>query len=1013
MCRSECVGLWPSGLRRSTQDRIQLLCRGSNPLGPISFAHFCTDSTHAQQSISVCLYTLQMNDATCEEPYRHTFVDAPQKSSKRTETVDIFDRGGTRHEAVVPFGHAYTPLPTVFQKPSSKTYLFELDDFQKISVCSLERDESVLVSAHTSSGKTVVAEYAIAMSLKSKQRVVYTSPIKALSNQKYRELLSEFHDVGLMTGDVTINPTASCLVMTTEILRNMLYRGGEVVREIHWIIFDEIHYMRDKERGVVWEETIILLPKHIRMVFLSATIPNALEFAEWISFIQSQVVHVVYTEKRVTPLVHYFKSDKLYKIKDTKFHRSNFLAAMRSTRKRNIGYRDVNNAVKDASLPVVVFSFRRKDCERFATQLDGDYLSDEEAKMVRMIFTNAIVSLRKEDREIPIIQNILPLLARGIGIHHSGLLPIIKEVVEILFQEGLLKVLFATETFSIGLNMPAKSVVFTALKKYDGERTRLINPGEYIQMSGRAGRRGLDTMGIVICIMSEPITQREVDKLLSPSSENLMSAFRLTYNMILNLMRVEDLNPLYLISRSFFHFQAYKKSLEKEAQVFEMYEQLEQIEPNDFARMYIEREMVRVERNRKLQPRIEEYLKKGRVVDLFIPRNGPSLIIRNAIVSKVKECVWCIVNTDNGVYMCSYPLHYVDCVYNSRVKVDLKVFSRKFQKIVVEDDLNKSIADIEAKIAEKCPEWNGDVCAICGSVSTKCLLSCGLEFLNGSCVEEADLKGNSNNRRIPGISECSRPSVCKEECSCNESVFEQGTGDQICTTLEVGSVAECKRYFVNEVSKRKYLSKVSELNELYEVYHMKECMKMIEVLKKLEYCDDTTVLIKGKMACEISSGDELVLTEMILNGDFAGLPAEHFVPLLSCIVFEEWDSDNFVLSDENKQYYKLLSDSVEKVCKVLKSCSIDADPAMYLKRFSYELMDVVRMWVCGHTFTSICNSTSIFEGSIIRTFRRLEELFRQLGCAARVIGNTELESMFELGITKIKRDIIFANSLYI
>ncbi|KAM0671984.1 ATP-dependent RNA helicase mtr4 [Ordospora colligata] len=953
-----------------------------------------------------------MDNATCQDPHNHIFLDAPQKSGKRTEVVDIFDRGGTRHEAVVPFGYAYTSLPTVFQRPSSKTYLFELDDFQKISVCSLERDESVLVSAHTSSGKTVVAEYAIAMSLKSKQRVVYTSPIKALSNQKYRELLSEFQDVGLMTGDVTINPTASCLVMTTEILRNMLYRGGEVVREIHWIIFDEIHYMRDKERGVVWEETIILLPKHIRMVFLSATIPNALEFAEWISFIQNQVVHVVYTEKRVTPLVHYFKSDKLYKIKDTKFHKSNFLSAMRSTRKRKIGYKDVNNAIKDASLPVVVFSFRRKDCERFATQLDGNYLSDEEAKMVRMIFTNAIVSLRKEDREIPIIQNILPLLARGIGIHHSGLLPIIKEVVEILFQEGLLKVLFATETFSIGLNMPAKSVVFTALKKYDGERTRLINPGEYIQMSGRAGRRGLDEMGIVICIISEPITQKEVDRLLSPSSENLISAFRLTYNMILNLMRVEDLNPLYLISRSFFHFQAYKKSLGKEAEVFEMYAQLEQMKPNDVARMYIERETMRVERNMSLKPMIGEYLKKGRVVDLFIPRGGPSLIVRNAIVSKVNENVRCMVNTDKGVYMCNYPLHYVDCVYNSRVKLNLKVFSRKFEKILIDSDLDKNIEDIEAKIADKCPGWNGDECAICGNVSTKCLLSCGLEFLNGKCVEEIDLN-DCNNQRIPGISECSRRSRCKDKCLCNSYTCEQDVSNHGDMAIQLESMAECKQYFISEVSKRKYLSKLSELNQLYEIYHMKECMKMIEVLKKLEYCDDTTVLIKGKMACEISSGDELVLTEMILNGDFAGLPAEHFIPLLSCIVFEEWDSENFVLSDENKRYYKLLSDSVEKVCKVLKSCSIGADPAVYLKRFSYELMDVVRMWVCGHTFTAICNSTSIFEGSIIRTFRRLEELFRQLGCAARVIGNTDLESMFELGITKIKRDIIFANSLYI
>lgn len=193
----------------------------------------------------------------------------------------------------------------------------------KVSIACLERNHSVLVSAHTSAGKTVVAEYAIAMALRDSQRVIYTSPIKALSNQKYRELYEEFQDVGLMTGDITINPSASCLVMTTEILRSMLYRGSgtlfssflsptylsnvnsEVLREIGWVIFDEIHYMRDKERGVVWEETIILLPDTIKFVFLSATIPNAREFASWIAKIHNQPCHVVYTDYRPVPLQHY------------------------------------------------------------------------------------------------------------------------------------------------------------------------------------------------------------------------------------------------------------------------------------------------------------------------------------------------------------------------------------------------------------------------------------------------------------------------------------------------------------------------------------------------------------------------------------------------------------------------------------------------------------------------------------------------------------------------------------
>lgn len=217
------------------------------------------------------------------------------------------------HEVAVPNDYTPTKEETihgtldnpVFNGDMAKTYPFKLDPFQSVSVACLERKESILVSAHTSAGKTAVAEYAIAMAFRDKQRVIYTSPLKALSNQKYRELQHEFKDVGLMTGDVTLSPNASCLVMTTEILRAMLYRGSEVLKEVAWVIFDEIHYMKDRERGVVWEESIIFLPPAIKMVFLSATMSNATEFAEWICYLHKQPCHVVYTDFRPTPLQHY------------------------------------------------------------------------------------------------------------------------------------------------------------------------------------------------------------------------------------------------------------------------------------------------------------------------------------------------------------------------------------------------------------------------------------------------------------------------------------------------------------------------------------------------------------------------------------------------------------------------------------------------------------------------------------------------------------------------------------
>jgi len=270
-------------------------------------------------------------------------TSSQQKRSRSSERTCV-------HEVAVPINYTSTKdesLHGTLSNPlhngtMAKTYPFTLDPFQQVSISCLERKESVLVSAHTSAGKTAIAEYAIAMSFRDKQRVIYTSPLKALSNQKYRELSQEFTDVGLMTGDVTLSPNATCLVMTTEILRGMLYRGSEILKEVAWVIFDEIHYMKDRERGVVWEESIIFLPPAIKMVFLSATMSNATEFAEWICNIHKQPCHVVYTDFRPTPLQHYvfpIGGSGLYLVVDEneQFREDNFLKVEDTFIKQKLG----------------------------------------------------------------------------------------------------------------------------------------------------------------------------------------------------------------------------------------------------------------------------------------------------------------------------------------------------------------------------------------------------------------------------------------------------------------------------------------------------------------------------------------------------------------------------------------------------------------------------------------------------------------------------------------------------
>ncbi|XP_035229979.1 exosome RNA helicase MTR4-like, partial [Stegodyphus dumicola] len=506
----------------------------------------------------------------------------PEEFSSRIQIHVVETVEACLHEVAVPHDAEYIPLRQS-QNPPSRKYPFILDPFQKEAILCLENNQSVLVSAHTSAGKTVVAEYAIAMSLRDKQRVIYTTPIKALSNQKYREFYEEFKDVGLLTGDVTINPSASCLIMTTEILRSMLYRGSEVMREVGWVVFDEIHYMRDKERGVVWEETIILLPDSVHYVFLSATIPNARQFAEWICHLHHQPCHVVYTDYRPVPLQQYIfpaGGDGLHLVVDENgnFREENFNTAMNvlqvaggaakgdsGMKGRKGGFKDGSNCYKIVKMimernfaPVIVFSFSKKECEAYAMQMAKlDFNSAEEKPLVEEVFRNAMDVLSDEDKKLPQVEHVLPLLKRGIGIHHSGLLPILKETIEILFSEGLIKALFATETFAMGLNMPARTVLFTNARKFDGKDFRWVTSGEYIQMSGRAGRRGLDERGIVILMVDEKMSPSAGKEIVKGSPDPINSAFHLTYNMVLNLLRVDEINPEYMLERSFFQFQNY------------------------------------------------------------------------------------------------------------------------------------------------------------------------------------------------------------------------------------------------------------------------------------------------------------------------------------------------------------------------------------------------------------------------------------------------------------------------
>ena len=492
---------------------------------------------------------------------------------------------------------------------------FVLDDFQKRSIVRLEQGENVLVCAHTSSGKTVVAEYGIALGRKHSKRVVYTSPIKALSNQKYRDFKKHFDDVGILTGDVNINPDAQCLIMTTEILQSCLYKNSEILSQLEWIIFDEIHYINDNERGHVWEEILILLPPGINLIMLSATIPNYMDFAKWVGSIKKSTVYVEMTLKRVIPLKHqiYIDSQNVYEVKGVngeiydyrirealkflkesnergfrnkfgnwkadeqqminnikyfakqkeKYYQKVFTDKFR-TNETEIKIKKMHHKLvemveylqKNSLCPAVIFVFSIKRITEYTRMLSSKNLLNEDEKSKVTKFFNEVISskISEKDQQIPQIKEMYEILQTGIGLHHAGLLPILKEIVEVLYSQGLIKVLFATTSFSIGLNMPTRTVVFTELYKFNEGKREILSSSEYLQMCGRAGRRGIDSIGNVFIIVSDIANKKEDEEIihmLKGEGTDVKSKLRLSYKTFLSFASGAQKNMKLFVQESF------------------------------------------------------------------------------------------------------------------------------------------------------------------------------------------------------------------------------------------------------------------------------------------------------------------------------------------------------------------------------------------------------------------------------------------------------------------------------
>ncbi|KAG0338050.1 hypothetical protein BG004_007384, partial [Podila humilis] len=866
-----------------------------------------------------------------------------------------------------PFDDFYELVPEL-----AHDFPFELDTFQKRAVYHLEKGECVFVAAHTSAGKTVVAEYAIALAAKHMTKAIYTSPIKALSNQKFRDFKGTFEEVGILTGDVQINPEASCLIMTTEILRSMLYRGADLIRDVEFVIFDEVHYVNDLERGVVWEEVIIMLPAHVTLILLSATVPNTKEFADWVGDIHK----IVNAQQQWQQVGYKSTTDALAKKEaDAKPAQRGGKTPYRGGGGGGGGWRNdkqdknlfthlVGYLQKKSFLPVVVFTFSKKKCEENASGLSStDLMTSTEKSEVHVFFERSLVRLHGTDKELPQIQRMRDLLSRGIAVHHSGLLPIMKEMVEILFARGLVKVLFATETFAMGVNMPARTVVFSGLRKHDGRSFRNLLPGEYTQMSGRAGRRGLDSTGLVIIAFSgdTPPDAVELKEMLLGKATKLLSQFRLTYNMILNLLRVEALRVEEMIKRSFSENSAQKAMPEKQKQFAEISKSLENLQKldcqicNKDIEEFYDMSTRMIQLNHQLMEKLLKQaagmraLSAGRVVVLnsVFRRNTLAVIMKpiagaDLSAKQVRSflCLVVVNDAEDGVEVTVplpvtrlqtpnhlhssqvveiVPFTDIFLITDTVIRIDLDGMMAKDadapEKVRVRRELTRYAEQIEDQRAGIVTEYSWD------------------KIKNLDFNETLHQRQNIFAKLV--------------ECQCNKCI-------DLKTHYGIVHHGRELKYKTEDLQRV-----ISDQNlELLPDYHQR-----IAVLKELRYLDpeNSTVQLKGRVACEVNTADELILTELILDNMLSEFEPEEIVALLSCFVCQEKNASEPVLTPQLAKGKEMLLRIELKMAEVQQAHGLESAPAPGTSQLRFGLTEVVYEWARGMTFKQITELTDVQE----------------------------------------------------
>lgn len=818
---------------------------------------------------------------------------------------------------------------------------------------------------------------------KKDRRLFYTSPIKSLSNQKYRDFKREYGEdnIGIMTGDVTINPGAPIIILTTEVYRNMLYNRADM-EDLEYVVFDEIHYFNDIFRGTVWEESLILSPSHIRMIMLSATAPNAGEFANWLRTLRQEKIKVIVDDYRPVPLKHYVFDGAITPVEEARERRKGGKKKKKKKKGfdgRDNGEYDIFNIASDLKdkdfLPALYVIFSKKACEKAARYLaEEDFLLErEEKEEIERAIHDLERTLPATDFQLEQVTIVFNCLRAGVCFHHAGLVPFLKEFIEQLFSKALIKILFVTETFAVGVNMPARTVIFHSLIKFDGMKFRRLSAGEYIQLSGRAGRRGIDTVGHVLAVLNPPLQANEVKGLIAGEPDKLESQFNLTYSSIMNhfASRTEE-EILEILKRSFGQylyqsaaervFDNKRSRMEKlltkidgltvscdfgcTTEAVTSYYRLEQKALKWEQKKFHETVTITRDDITRYNRNFKSYFERGRLIQLTDKNTGEKLfavVIDPVKPGKGKKIVDIRVMTADGRFR---TVTLRDVSHGTGLFFP-SARSAKWPK-------RNAIKFIRSAMAELTRDNLVPMTAVTQEIES--FLEDKPEFLD---FEEKRMKTAWKYREQLSSHLCSRcPSL-------NEHLADLETALR----------------YQEQIKKLK-----GEIRDI-KLIHSRDFRCKVKVLQQFGYLDrDKYLTDKGRLLANIFDENELMIAESLYSGVFHGLDVDEVAALLGMFVYMSND-------DPGIFFPKLHNSRLKKALKRVKGIHATISGIERRERvenktsqrpsFNQGFMQLVYLWSQGAELQELVDETNMPEGNIISMLRRLVDLLRQIGTATR------------------------------